>query len=819
MSSSRHAAFWSFASGSRNRQRANAEGQTEETELLHRIAQQQGRRFYVYGGCLVMFFSLIMIYVFRKEELMTLVDYSSTLSVHRANAGENNLRPGEIATAATVAKTGVGVSDEKFKNVVLPLGKFATNRPIIQPQQLPSPLQEPRPPIPVQIEYPFKIQMIPHQSKPFDPEAFEYHSTRYLGGCMMDIDEGLKRSYSYINPWLRNFDLLVTSCAMDWRDAEGSRNSQSACIYAFNAQNAEEDEKSNKTIKIHVHSDSRHQKYFLESMLPFFEQRSARTNGSAKIIVFSGGGDASVGRDVAEAYLNAASIKRWGTEQNVLGNLAHLYPRFMALPLGICARETRGSTGKGLRENLFRDVELEGKGSNGSSVLGEQDAKLLRRMLHEQEWTTYTRLLHNAVREARQLDNSSSPSLHASSTAPNMSSSTSFSSSSSTSSSPSSSSAINASWREKRLNRVLFCFNEMYDERKAALDWARNNCSFCDVCEHNDVAYNSLLEHSNGSSSISSNDSIDTLMTNSKANQTVYIDGQLSYWKAVARYKFVFSPFGNAPDCFRSWEILLLGAIPVMNNWPGLAGYLQGGLSVVSIEHITNVNEKNLQRWIDTFTHPTPVKRLTRQYWEDQAFGSGLDDVPIFTAEPSATPTAAPTNPTNEPSLSSSPSPTTTLSTGFNTNMQQQQQQQQDQQQQQQQTLRRSLQTEGEVGVSGNHGTYFLAARVLLDAFALFNALCASCTLFVIWRMAKRGLLTVNPYIRIIVLMTITQAFYDLSVMLLMECGSYRCAHTYIIFIHSCTHTQTHKYTHTHTHTHLRTLSARQQVRTKKPVF
>ena len=49
-------------------------------------------------------------------------------------------------------------------------------------------------------------------------------------------------------------------------------------------------------------------------------------------------------------------------------------------------------------------------------------------------------------------------------------------------------------------------------------------------------------------------------------------------WHAYRAHRFVFSPWGNGVDCGRSWEVLLLGAVPVIERFPGAVGYNQGGV-------------------------------------------------------------------------------------------------------------------------------------------------------------------------------------------------------------------------------------------------
>ena len=45
---------------------------------------------------------------------------------------------------------------------------------------------------------------------------------------------------------------------------------------------------------------------------------------------------------------------------------------------------------------------------------------------------------------------------------------------------------------------------------------------------------------------------------------------QLEYWTEIRRSKFVLSPPGNGIDCHRTWESVVLGAIPIVDDSVGM---------------------------------------------------------------------------------------------------------------------------------------------------------------------------------------------------------------------------------------------------------
>ena len=135
----------------------------------------------------------------------------------------------------------------------------------------------------------------------------------------------------------------------------------------------------------------------------------------------------------------------------------------------------------------------------------------------------------------------------------------------------------------QRIDRVLFCFHDRGTERSRWMSWAAHNCTVCDYC-----------------------------------NESLPLR---ELWFHYTQYRYVFSPYGNGFDCFRSFEILLLGAIPVFHYFPGVLAYEQTGLKAVYVTRETDVNNTSLAAWNQL--HPTgqgPLNLLTREHWARRAF-------------------------------------------------------------------------------------------------------------------------------------------------------------------------------------------------------
>jgi hypothetical protein len=142
-------------------------------------------------------------------------------------------------------------------------------------------------------------------------------------------------------------------------------------------------------------------------------------------------------------------------------------------------------------------------------------------------------------------------------------------------------------WSARR-DRVLLCWTERGNRVKFS-SWAKDNCSYCDICNRSiHASYN-----------------------------------HYDLWQEYRRYKFVLSPFGNGPDCFRTSEILLMGAIPIIEFFEGAYAYRDAGFKTIHIHKPEDLNEANFSRWQHEMTSGNDnITGLTREYWNRKAFAS-----------------------------------------------------------------------------------------------------------------------------------------------------------------------------------------------------
>ena len=425
--------------------------------------------------------------------------------------------------------------------------------------------------------YPFHTTTINVPTKPTDPFLLEYHATRYYGGCF-DV---MKQNYHYntIIPWIQNFDVVVTGCGVNWGNP-GVSQTQTSCAFTFGGnRNTTE----HKIERVHVHADYRHHRYFFEAVFPYYEQRFKDTG--AGFILHSGGGDSGPNPDHFKRILQSPSILRWVLEQNRLEELAN-QPKMMYLPVGICVRENAGERGKDLRLAIHMDTDGEDRRkrrtrrsrsrrqltARNNSISSDSHLAVRHEHLHLQQGAVHSTVVADTTQQSSMQQQDQHQQLQVHETHVLLKER-----------------MLTASkhWSQRK-DRIYLCFNEgPYDGRQKFMAYARSgNCTVCDVCP--------------------------ALMP----------AGEL--WKQYGEYKYVLSPWGNGVDCGRSWEIMLMGAIPVIEYFPGAVGYMNAGLSAVTVKEPEELNDTTIAKWSGEFKKGTDHSRLTLDYWRNYVFNENF---------------------------------------------------------------------------------------------------------------------------------------------------------------------------------------------------
>lgn len=86
------------------------------------------------------------------------------------------------------------------------------------------------------------------------------------------------------------------------------------------------------------------------------------------------------------------------------------------------------------------------------------------------------------------------------------------------------------------------------------------------------------------------------------------------YYSRIAANKFVLSPEGNGIDCYRTWESLYLGAIPVVMASATMSGF--EGLPILFTEDYSELSQEYLeQSWSEMSAREFDVDKMLKSYY------------------------------------------------------------------------------------------------------------------------------------------------------------------------------------------------------------
>lgn len=91
------------------------------------------------------------------------------------------------------------------------------------------------------------------------------------------------------------------------------------------------------------------------------------------------------------------------------------------------------------------------------------------------------------------------------------------------------------------------------------------------------------------------------------------------YLEQLARSKFVISPNGHKPDCFRHYEALAFGCIPITELNPAYYGHLKAGPVVFNNKDWWNLTEEKMLRKMNLTAFPSVNRNLIfEEYWMEE---------------------------------------------------------------------------------------------------------------------------------------------------------------------------------------------------------
>lgn len=99
-----------------------------------------------------------------------------------------------------------------------------------------------------------------------------------------------------------------------------------------------------------------------------------------------------------------------------------------------------------------------------------------------------------------------------------------------------------------------------------------------------------------------------------------------AYWKALQHHTFSLSPTSHGMDCHRTWELLALKTVPIVQNTSLVLGGLYEGLPVIVVDDWAEVFVEGAldlfkQQIIDKFgdepfDQPDVIYRVTNEFWK-----------------------------------------------------------------------------------------------------------------------------------------------------------------------------------------------------------
>jgi len=88
-------------------------------------------------------------------------------------------------------------------------------------------------------------------------------------------------------------------------------------------------------------------------------------------------------------------------------------------------------------------------------------------------------------------------------------------------------------------------------------------------------------------------------------------------WKEIIKYTFAFSPWGYSPDPHRTWEILCLGSIPIIQSVG--SNHMFDDLPVLIVDKWSDITQELLANTIEKFKNKKfNYNKLFLKYWVDQ---------------------------------------------------------------------------------------------------------------------------------------------------------------------------------------------------------
>jgi hypothetical protein len=94
-------------------------------------------------------------------------------------------------------------------------------------------------------------------------------------------------------------------------------------------------------------------------------------------------------------------------------------------------------------------------------------------------------------------------------------------------------------------------------------------------------------------------------------------DSLINFYSEISSHKFVLSPEGNGIDCYRTWECLYLGAIPIVMVSPCMSTF--GQLPILFTNDYSEISEEYLEeKWDEMSKRRFDIRFLLKSHYHNQ---------------------------------------------------------------------------------------------------------------------------------------------------------------------------------------------------------
>ena len=93
------------------------------------------------------------------------------------------------------------------------------------------------------------------------------------------------------------------------------------------------------------------------------------------------------------------------------------------------------------------------------------------------------------------------------------------------------------------------------------------------------------------------------------------------YLKEMAKHKFVLCPDGNGPDCYRTWEALYVGSIPILTKSKATSYFKDLPVLLLEADDISITHDFLRDKYSEIISKEWNMEKITKSYWKKRIRG------------------------------------------------------------------------------------------------------------------------------------------------------------------------------------------------------